>query len=822
MGRNYNEIENALSKRYNGLLLAVTSPDAVKRAETVNTEYKEKKENGFFDFFRRPAMQFAGVILAAVLVCGGTYLGIMKLNSLNSGNTPDTSASTAAETTGAEDTVRRMIIKAKTYVFGEETNNIDLNGSEREFEVVVSFENVSDLKSASLKISWEKPGLTLKNAEYMVNGLTNTPDKPWSEVQNSYVFNWLALDAKDEIKSRTKFVKLTFRGSDDIKPGTVVIKIEPDQSNIFDSDSNDVPYTLESETVYFDFLHYTLPDTADHSTKEPDPDPDTYYPEYLIVSDDNEEIQVKAYEESADGATDVSVLRYDGSKIKPEFSGITMIEGITVEKIGIKADGVPGDYYENYINDYLETKNTGVYRFVVSYEITNNGISERWEYPFDVEVWIKSDTTDPDPETTTVEETTTAPETTVPEETTAPEETTTAEETTTVETTTEEKGREFKSVQPTHETPDFIENPTTLYQATPYFPSGSGVRPNECQYIIFRIFDCGYEQFEKVLALEGKKLSDGIDTAYIRENMAAGKLKFWICDLDGNKIDYVFANRNGFVGFIMYPGEYRIMYEDDGTFKTNFSTVVKVEKTTGGTSYKFYDNHNESMYSAYVCIYNYRRYKPVTITVTDKDTGKPIKDVNIGYQIQYLNDAFECVKTDKNGMLKFDSIFDIMIEQNPEGINSWHSDIMLYFEKDGYDRLGTRTDNVKETSFEVKLHKTEYIEYTIKVQNKETGEPIKGARLERNSTIHGDFTIEESGEDGILKGLLPSYDLTDLYGEPAANTNVTVTYICETARDNNQAETSVPLNRGTYDFTLLFTNVNTRLPEGEFEFVPFW
>ena len=426
MEKNYNDIENALSKRYNGLLSAVSSPDALLLSETVKERRKENKNDQSRS--SGPAAYWLAAALTLVLTVGVTLFGIKMLNTL--GTSAGTDTITAAETTGAEDTVRRMIIKAKTYVFGEETNNIDLNGSVREFEVVVSFENVSDLKSASLKISWEKPGLTLKNAEYMVNGLTNTPDKPWSEVQNSYVFNWLALDAKDEIKSRTKFVKLTFRGSDDIKPGTVVIKIEPDQSNIFDSNSNDVPYTLESETVYFDFLHYTLPDTADHSTKEPDPDPDTYYPEYLIVSDDNEEIQVKAYEESADGATDVSVLRYDGSKIKPEFSGITVIEGVIVEKIGIKADGVPGDYYENYINDYLETKNTGVYRFVVSYEITNNGISERWEYPFDVEVWIKSDTTDPDPETTTVEETTTAPETTVPEETTAPEETTTAEETT--------------------------------------------------------------------------------------------------------------------------------------------------------------------------------------------------------------------------------------------------------------------------------------------------------------------------------------------------------------------------------------------------------
>ena len=802
MKKDYTKIENEIDKRYKNLLSNVSSPDALLRSETVKERRKENKNDQSRSF--GPAAYWLAAALTLVLTVGVTLFGIKMLNTL--GNSAGTDTSTAAETTGAEDTVRRMIIKAKTYVFGEEMNNIDLNGSEREFDLVVSFENVSDLKSASLKISWEKPGLTLKNAEYMVNGLTSTPDKPWSEVKNSYVFNWLAIDAKDVIKSRTEFVKLTFRGSDDIYPGTVRIKIEPDQSNIFDSDSNDVPYTLESETVYFDFLHYTLSDTADHSTKEPDPDPDTYYPEYLIVSDDNEEIQVKAYEESADGATDVSVLQYDGSKIKPEFSAITVIEGVTVEKIGIKADGVPGDYYENYINDYLETKNTGVYRFVVSYEITNNGVSERWEYPFDVEVWIKSDTTDPDPETTAPE--TTAPETTAPEttaeETTAPE--TTAPNTTVPETEAEtvsfvtepDNHREKESKQTVHFTDESVEVPSDM--------SGhkSGIHCGETSNVAFRVLDCGYEQYEKLREISGQALPDA--TADMLEKISAGELKIWLCDLDGNKIDYVYANKNGIVAFDLYPGEYKLTYEDDGTYKTAYSNIVKVydESTEkeNKTYYRVFNDYETVGSQAYICIYNYQRYRPVTVTVTDDKTGAPVADTAVVYFADYIYSDAEYLRTDENGVLTLNSIFDFMLYKKPGNITSRHREISLYFKNEEYDRIKIKEENILQNTFDIKLHRTEYTEYTVKVINKQTGEPMKNAYLEGNSTLHGDFIIRESGEDGIMKGYLPSEDLTNLYGGKAFP-EVHVKYGAV-----NPAALYLPLYNGVYDFTLYYIETN--------------
>ncbi|MBR6922678.1 MAG: hypothetical protein IKH51_10820 [Clostridia bacterium] len=433
-----------------------------------------------------------------------------------------------------------------------------------------------------------------------------------------------------------------------------------------------------------------------------------------------------------------------------------------------------------------------------------------------------------EPYETTDQETEPVTTDTEPVITEAEQETETETETETVtetEAETEaEKGKEFRSVQKKHETNDALENPTVMYTSNPYnWHPDVGIYSGKPSYIAFKVLDCGHDQFEALLARTGKKLSDGLDTSYIRENLLTGKLKFWLCDLDGNKIDYVYANKNGIVGFELYPGEYRIMYEDDGMYKTNYSSIVGIyEDEEGSAYYVIYDSEGKVGSNAYVCIYNYQRYKPVTITVTDDITGEPLKDVYVAYQSSYLAEDKDYLKTDGSGQLKLQSIFDLPIYNWAGSITSWQSDISLYFEKEGYDGLRIKTDNVKETSFEVQLHKTEYIEYTIKVQNKETGEPIKGAKLVRNSTIHGEFIIEESGEDGILKGILPSYDLKNQYGEPSVMTDVTVTYECDTARYGSLAQINVPLNRGVYEFTLLFTNVGTREPEGEFEFVPFW
>ena len=305
------------------------------------------------------------------------------------------------------------------------------------------------------------------------------------------------------------------------------------------------------------------------------------------------------------------------------------------------------------------------------------------------------------PETTEPE--TTAPETTVPE--------TTKPETTVPETTAPEpvKGKEFKSVQSSHETPRDLENATNMASYNPYeMRPGGGKYGFKVATVDFKVFDCGYAQFESYVSFTGGKLPD--DTRAMLEKTAAGKLKLWLCDLDGNRIDYVYANRNGIVRFEMYPGEYRIAYEDDGTYRTCYSSVIKVyhdDESTNPNSvyYIIYDDVETRGYAAYVCIYNYKRYKPVTLTITDAKTGEPVKDVKIAYARTYLDEDTRYMTTDKNGKLKLDCIFELIAYQDPGLMNSWRDEIGLYAGKDGYEPAVIRHAAPTDTAFDIRLQK---------------------------------------------------------------------------------------------------------------------
>jgi hypothetical protein len=267
---------------------------------------------------------------------------------------------------------------------------------------------------------------------------------------------------------------------------------------------------------------------------------------------------------------------------------------------------------------------------------------------------------------------------------------------------------EFKSMQESHITPDGITQPSRMYSSDPsMLHRPCGIHGSERVSIVFRVFDAGYEQFEKLDAHQGRAIPQ-ITRDYM-DRFIEGKMKFWICDVDGNKIDYVFANKDGFVQFILYPGTYTAMYEDDGVYKTIVSSVITVEEDTCGSPiydvfYTIYDTDGKVGDLSYIIIYNYERYKPVTVKVTDEETGMPVPDTYVAYQAQHLSEGTEYFKTDENGELKLNSIFDFIIKQKPTSIDSWQTNIRLYFEKDGYAGVTIREDKLK-SNFEVKLKK---------------------------------------------------------------------------------------------------------------------
>ncbi len=748
MGKNYNDIENALSKRYNGLLSAVSSPDAVERAKTVNKEYKEKEKTGFFDFFRRPAMQYVGVILVAVLVCGGTYLGIMKLNSLNPGNTPDTSDA-VTDIRDISDILTIQIGDKQHYTV-RENNTVKID---------VTLKNVKEIASVGLTIYWDE-GLRLLRAEYAdKNALIYEPNQKnasgepiWIGTESPFMFNRIALDQSGVIRGDCVFVSLEFEVTDRWKfeeYRALHIRGEADPNNIFDTHDNNVPFEITGTEIWPMYL--TVGTDFETADSQETTDPETIAPDETAVPDDT----------TAPGETAV-----------PDDTT------------------APG---ETAVPD-----NTTAHDETASPETTG------WEDIHGTE---------------TVEETET--ETTVPE---------TTEAETDIETTTPvtepDPHREFRSVQTSHTTPDSVDKPTIVSQSSPYAKRKAGgvYCAHPSAEFVFEVVDCGYVQYEKYQAVQGNPLPDV--TAEYLEKIASGKLKVWLCDLDGNKIDYVYANKNGYVRFVLYPGKYKAMYEDDGTYKTCSSCMIEVEEETLDTGekkayYNVYYNDGTNADRPYLFIYNYNIYKPVTIRVKDDATGQPLADTYVVYQGQYLSSSIKkrsrYLKTDKNGEITSNSIFDIILAQDPAFISSWQRDAAFYFEKDGYDGIAIKGRAPTDVLFEIKLHKTEYYEFTIKVIDKETGDPMKDVFLHKTSSFHGTFIIGQSGEDGVLNGVMPSGDLTDVYGNPV-DVRVEISYVSDTGSYTTQY---ICLSAGEYDFTALYSKSDDAYPHGRFEIESF-
>ncbi|MBP5207500.1 MAG: hypothetical protein J6330_03480, partial [Clostridia bacterium] len=72
------EIESMLSALYSGLLSAAPAVDATDRSKMI----KNNKKNAV-PVFRRPVVQFAAAICAALIVGVATYALLMKLNNRN-------------------------------------------------------------------------------------------------------------------------------------------------------------------------------------------------------------------------------------------------------------------------------------------------------------------------------------------------------------------------------------------------------------------------------------------------------------------------------------------------------------------------------------------------------------------------------------------------------------------------------------------------------------------------------------------------------------------------------------------------------------------
>ena len=257
-------------------------------------------------------------------------------------------------------------------------------------------------------------------------------------------------------------------------------------------------------------------------------------------------------------------------------------------------------------------------------------------------------------------------------------------------------------------------------------------------------------------------ISQGDVGGRIGENYGAIKqagLKVWICDINGNKIDYVYTNSSGMAKFEAYEGEYTFYFEGNDTFYARFagsqkhSGVVKCDAT-----YDLVYRDSDLTPGAIVrrvMTYEKNKYENFKIKVTDKDTGEPLEGVHIR--------EFD-IYTDANGCAEVQPLMHYYYADYSQDARPVH-----YYYLEGYDLGNDEGIDILDTECHVQLSKTKQYNITIKVVDGDTGEPISGVVVKhvehypcKEWSEQSYFNAEVTDENGVITGVISSEEFAYL------------------------------------------------------------
>lgn len=230
-------------------------------------------------------------------------------------------------------------------------------------------------------------------------------------------------------------------------------------------------------------------------------------------------------------------------------------------------------------------------------------------------------------------------------------------------------------------------------------------------------------------------------------------LKVWICDINGNKIDYVYTNSSGMAKFEAYEGEYTFYFEGNDTFYARYagspkhSGVVKCDAT-----YDLVYRTSDLVPAAIVrriMTYEKNKYENFKIKVTDKETGEPLEGVHIR--------EFD-IYTDADGCAEVQPLMHYYYADYSQDARPIH-----YYYLEGYDLGNDEGIDILDTECHVQLSKTKQYSITIKVVNGDTGEPISGAVVKHGGhypckewSDQSYFDAEVTDENGVITGVISS------------------------------------------------------------------
>ena len=255
----------------------------------------------------------------------------------------------------------------------------------------------------------------------------------------------------------------------------------------------------------------------------------------------------------------------------------------------------------------------------------------------------------------------------------------------------------------------------------------------------------------------GAKLSKKSHTLSVNDR------KIWICDKNGNRIDYVMTNNKGAAQIELFSGEYTLKFEetDDAAVLYDLQSFRICYKGNSGPLYSVRndipkDPDGTEHRLMRIFIYDKREFVPIDVTVIDTETNAPVS----GYELIWEGGKYV---SDDNGKIHIEPIdiysfiYLFKTNKNPYVPTAYISDnttcslisLKADFRKEGYTDQTDIYIPLRDGDQSVYVSRGYNYDYIIEIKD-ENGDPVSGVE----ATAY--FERKTTDENGAVSFSLPS------------------------------------------------------------------
>lgn len=381
----FNKTEELLQKRFDGVKNDIKDPGFI------NIKYKEKENKE--SFFKKPAVYAAGLVLVAVLVCGGTFIGLKLFERIGAQNVA--SSSTPSLNENSETVVNNSDVTEETEVnkgYYPVHLRISCGGRDRYLQSYMKWESENDGETERITYAsgHHSEYKDLDNVTVFESAVLDfqwyyTPEDGMEATVKCRLAGEEGLFDMDEIQS-----VLSYYARGNIYRLIAVAEFETLSDGVTRKGCYEYP---------FDFYYID-----DSETYIDDSETEGYYPVNLRITCGNKSEYLPSYliwESVNDGKTEnttqtsITSKDYEDMDNIPVFDikdfkilyGCNYADGMEAT-VKCRMAGRDGTFDIDDICDILTSSYPGVYRFiaVADFKSVTDGVTREgcYEYPFDI------------------------------------------------------------------------------------------------------------------------------------------------------------------------------------------------------------------------------------------------------------------------------------------------------------------------------------------------------------------------------------------------------------------------------------------------------